>query len=336
MAELPIVLLPVGHDDEALDACLAALETGTPAGTRIWLADDARIGPRGAAIVQRWLAGTRLQADYTCRERSIGEVQHLDDVLRACGDADLVVLAPDAVPLPGWLAQMSACFARDAAIATVTPWCNAGEAASWPRIGEVNPRPDDPARLARACQALPPLHPELPAAVGHAVLLRGNARRKAGGLDASSYASWYAALIDLSLRMAGLGWRNALCENAFVARGGEGGPAEGDMEALAVRWPAWHSRLATFLMQDPLYAARAALQQAYAELDAAPAQQALFRNLETYEAGPAAQPADAAALPGPGNDDSVAEGASAVSDRVDHADNARPPHGAAVVQDASK
>src|SRR3546814_3030270 len=78
------------------------------------------------------------------------------------------------------------------------------------------------------------------------------ARHKAGGLDTASYASWYAALIDLSLRLSGLGWRNALCETAFVARGGEGGPADGDLDALAARWPAWHARLANFLMHDPL------------------------------------------------------------------------------------
>src|SRR3546814_9047470 len=90
---------------------------------------------------------------------------------------------------------------------------------------------------------MPPRHPELPAAVDHAVMLRGSARHKAGGLDTASYASWYAALIDLSLRLSGLGWRNALCETAFVARGGEGGPADGDLDALAARWPAWHARL---------------------------------------------------------------------------------------------
>lgn len=284
MTELPVILLPVGHDDDALDACLAALDAGTPAGTRIWLADDARIGPRGAQIVQRWLASTSLQADYTCRQRSIGEVAHLDDVLRACGDADVVVLAPDAIPAPGWANALASCFARDASIATATPWCNAGEAAAWPRIGEINPVQPDASRLARACQALPPLYPELPAAIGHAVLIRGNARRKAGGLDPSSYRSWYAALIDLSLRMAGLGWRNALCETAFVARGGEGGPAEGDMDALAVRWPAWHSRLATFLMQDPLYATRVALQRGFDALERAPAQQRLFDSGTTDEA----------------------------------------------------
>ncbi|HET6397247.1 MAG TPA: glycosyltransferase, partial [Pseudoxanthomonas sp.] len=39
MSDLPIVLLPLGADEDALDACLAALDAATPAGTPIWLAD---------------------------------------------------------------------------------------------------------------------------------------------------------------------------------------------------------------------------------------------------------------------------------------------------------
>jgi len=108
------------------------------------------------------------------------------------------------------------------------------------------------------------------------VLLRGSARRRAGGLDASSYGSWYAALVDLSLRLSGLGWRNALCETAYVARGGEGGPYEGDMEALAARWPDWHARIAHFLMADPLREMRERLAQNYAEVDLPQSQRELF------------------------------------------------------------
>lgn len=274
--ELPIILLPIGVDDDALDACLAALDTGTPAGARIWLADDAQAGPRGLAIIERWLLRTPLRADYTRRQRMLGEVAHLDQMLQACGDTDAIVLAPDAVPAPGWAVELAACFARDPAIATATPWCNAGETAAWPRVGEINPMPDEPARLARACAAMPPLHPELPAAVDHAVLVRGRARQRAGGLDAASYGSCYAALIDLSLRLSGLGWRNALCETVFVMRGGEGGAAEGDMDALAARWPDWHARLASFLMQDPLNAVRQELLQRVAGIEPETRQPALF------------------------------------------------------------
>ncbi|QHB70068.1 glycosyltransferase [Stenotrophomonas sp. 364] len=256
-----IVLLPIGVDDTALDLCLGALDAGTPADTAVWLADDGQAGPRVQPVIEHWLAHTRLRAEYTRRARSIGEVAHLDEMLRACAGADVVVLAPDAIPAPCWLQQLDACFARDPSIGSATPWCNAGETAAWPRLGEIDPVPADLTAMAQACAGLPPMHPELPSAVTHAVLLRGNARRKAGGLDMHSYGSWNAALVDLSLRMAGLGWRNALCETAFVARAGEATAFEGDMDALGTRWPGWQPRLAAFLMADPLRSTRQTLQQ---------------------------------------------------------------------------
>ena len=279
MREQPIVVLPVGVDDDALDACLGALEAGTPPGTRVWLADDAQVGPRGFAIIERWMARTALKADYTRRQRSVGEVAHLDEVLAACAAADVVVLAADAVPAPGWLDRLSACIAADGAIATATPWSNAGEAAAWPRIGEIEPMPDDLERLSRATAAMPATAPELPAAVAHAVLLRGSARKRVGGLDAASYGSWYAALIDLSLRLSGLGWRNALCDTAFVARRGEGRPFDGDMDRLAVRWPDWHSRIAGFLMHDPLHGTRAQLARLFDSVGPLQPQRDLFAPL---------------------------------------------------------
>ena len=115
------------------------------------------------------------------------------------------------------------------------------------------------------------------ALIGHAVALRGSARKRAGGLDAASYGSWHAALVDLSLRLSGLGWRNALCETAYVARGGEGLPFDGDMDALGARWPAWHARLANFLMGDPMRALREDLQVALATIGPPAPQRELFQ-----------------------------------------------------------
>jgi len=275
-ASLPIVLVPVGTDEDALDACLAALDASTPAGTRVWLADDAQAGPRGNAIIERWLAQTPLQAAHTRRASPIGEAAHLDEALRACGDADVAILASDARPTPGWLERLQDCLVRHPTIATATPWSNAGEAAAWPRIGEIVEVEASPARLARACTQLGNIYPPLPSAVTHAVLIRGAARVRAGGLDPASYRSWYAALIDLSLRMAGLGGRNVLCETAFVLRNVEGVPTDGDMEALSVRWPAWHAQLAHFLMDDPLRPLRERLGETLARHEGAPPQPDLF------------------------------------------------------------
>ena len=276
-ASLPIVLVPLGADEDALDACLGALDAATPAGTRVWLADDAQSGPRAAAIVDRWLGSTALQAACTRRSASIGEAAHIDEALRACGDADVVVLAGDTRPTPGWLEQLAACLQRDPAIATATAWSNAGESASWPRIGDVSDLAGiAPASLADACARLPAMEPELPAAAPHAVLLRGAARKAAGGLDAASFRSWQAALIDLSLRLAGHGWRNALCPRAFVLRERESAPGDGDMEALSVRWPGWHAGLARFLMDDPLHGLRERLGGELARERSRPPQPDLF------------------------------------------------------------
>ncbi|HBK46430.1 MAG TPA: glycosyltransferase, partial [Xanthomonadaceae bacterium] len=87
-------------------------------------------------------------------------------------------------------------------------------------------------------------------------------------------------LIDLSLRMAGLGWRNVLCETAFVACRDEGRPADGDLDALAARWPAWHARLAGFLMEDALREERAQLQRLHDGLPPPNPQRPLFAGMD--------------------------------------------------------
>jgi hypothetical protein len=276
-APLPIVVVPVGPDDAALDACLAALDAATPAGTRVWLADDACGGPRVRAIVDAWLARTRLRAEYGRRPSPRGEVAHLDEVLRACGDSDVAVLAADARPAAGWLVRLSRALAADATVASATTWSNAGETAAFPRLGECAALPSNLDALARAAVDAGGAAVDLPAAVGHAVLLRGSMLRVAGGADAATYRSWYAALIDLSLRMAALGGRNVLCTQAYVARPVEGAPADGDLDRLAARWPHWNAALATFLMEDPLHAARAAMRAVLDRREAAFAMQpALF------------------------------------------------------------
>ncbi len=276
MSELPIVLLHVGTDDGALDACLGALDRATPAGARIWLIDDAQSGPRGQSVIEHWLEGTPLLAEYTRRNQPVGESRHIHEALKICGESDVVVLPSDAIPFEGWLQALKDCFDRDAAVATATPWSNIGETASWPRVDDLNPLPENPERLARAVAAMPALHPELPSACAHTVLIRGKAYARAGGVDEASFATWPAALSDLSLRLSGLGWRNALCETAFVARIHEPVVDSDDQDALIARWPAWHARVVQFLMDDPLKDTRRMVLQKLLNVDAQGPQSDLF------------------------------------------------------------
>jgi hypothetical protein len=251
----------VDADDAALDACLAALDAHTPAATRVWLADDAAAGPRGLALIQRWLAATPLTAWHSRRTRRLGDAAHLAEALAACGDDDVIVLAGDAVATPGWYAALQASLARDAAIASATSWCNAGETAAWPRCGEIAPMPDaiEAAAIAHAAVQLPAGDPPLPHALGHAVAVSGRWRTRVGTLDGASFGSACAALADWSLRAEAFGARNVLAAHAYVARPVESQPADGDTDLLDARWPQWRARSAAFLMHDPLASLRRAL-----------------------------------------------------------------------------
>ena len=226
-----------------------------------WLADDAQPIRAAWPIIERWLqAHAARRATTPGRQRRIGDAAHLDEALQACGDADVVVLAPRCAAH----ARLAVAAGRSASPATPrSPPRRPGATPARARRGRVAARsppvPDEPARLARACAAMPPRHPELPAAVAHAVLLRGSARaacRRPGHRQLSVPGT--RRLVDLSLRLAGLGWRNVLCETAFVARGGEGTAGRRRHRALAVRWPDWHARLARFLLDDPLHGTRIA------------------------------------------------------------------------------
>ncbi|MFC4729309.1 glycosyltransferase family 2 protein [Coralloluteibacterium thermophilus] len=260
-AALPVVLVPVDNTLDELDACLAALDRGLPRDARVWLVDDARAEPRLRAVIDAWLARTPLSADYSRRARPCGPVRLIAEAMAACAD-DVVLIDCDVCVAGQAVPRLAAALAADRGIGTATAWCNAGEVAAWPRIGEINPPPDDADALAEAAAARAPRYPALPGAVPHAVALRHAAVAQAGGLDAETFGSLAAALADLSQRLAGLGWRNVLCDDALVVRGRESGMAEGDAVALAARWPGLTPAVARFLMDDPLRDARAALADA--------------------------------------------------------------------------
>ena len=206
IVQLPIVILPVGVDDEALDACLAALDASTPAGTRVWLADDAQVGPRGHAIIQHWIARTalrrRLHAPSAQHRRSRASGRSAGR-LRRCRCRR----ARERCCAAARLARASRrLFAprRSHRLGHAVEQCRRNRLlAAYRRNQSGAGRRRAPGACGRGDAGH--LHPELPTAVSHAVLLRGSARKRAGGLDAASYGSWYAALIDLSLRFSGLG-----------------------------------------------------------------------------------------------------------------------------------
>jgi GT2 family glycosyltransferase len=278
MAAPPLVAVTAFNAPDALDACLAALDRTLPAGHPVRVVDDASTDPRVAPLLAHWRARTRLGAQLESLPHRLGPAANANAMFAAAGDADVVLLAADSVVTEGWLDALRRAAAPDARIATVSPWSNDAGVASWPHPGEPNPAPAEPGAIAEAAASLAVDMPvELPVAGAACVLLRRDALSALGGFDAATLGA--AAGDDFGCRAAAMGWRNTLCENAFVARLGPAagtGPGRDELPRLLARWPDYHERVARFLLEDPLRPLRERLAARIARLQGGGPQRGLF------------------------------------------------------------
>jgi GT2 family glycosyltransferase len=113
--------------------------------------------------------------------------------------------------------------------------------------------------------------------------LRRSALRQLGGFDAATFGRGYGEENDFCLRAAAMGWRNVLCETAYVVHLGNAsfGPLDmapnGDnLRRLLARWPDYNERVARFIMADPLRPHRQRLQENLEKLAQSGPQRDLF------------------------------------------------------------
>ena len=270
------VLVPVYQALDDLEQCLAALDRTLPDGARVLLADDASPDAAIPALLERFVAQTRLRVRVVRREAHLGFVGNVNRGFAECAPDDVILLNSDTVPAPGWYEAMRACAASDARIGTITPWSNNAEICSFPELCRAAPVPSeaDAARIARATMSAGAGEcPELPTGVGFCMFVRRAMLDAIGDFDQATFGRGYGEENDLCLRGAGHGWRNVLCAAAYVAhRGGASfGPtghhAGGEnLARLVARYPHYNAQVAEFILRDPLAPLR---ERIAASLDAA-------------------------------------------------------------------
>jgi GT2 family glycosyltransferase len=281
---LPTVIVPVFNALVALDACLASLDRTLPRAARVLVADDASTDPRIAGLLGDWVQRTPLVAEIVVREHNLGFVGNVNLAFAESGDADVVLFNSDAAATQGWLQRIADCAASDPRIATITPWSNNAEICSFPALCEDNPVPDDPDRIAAACaSAGAPQYPELPTGVGFCMYIRRAALRQAGNFDAATFGRGYGEENDFCLRVAGIGWRNVLCDDAYVVHAGNASfgplgerPGGDNMRRLLARWPDYQERVAEFILADPLRPLRERILRRLGQLQSPRVQSDLF------------------------------------------------------------
>lgn len=270
----PVIVVPVYQAAADLETCLAALDRTVPQGTPVLLADDASPDPDVARLLARYAAQSRLQVTLVRREYNLGFVGNVNRAFAETAPHDVILLNSDTVPAPGWYQAMVACAASDERIGTITPWSNNAEICSFPDLCRAAELPDEAqaTRIAAATRTVgAPAYPELPTGVGFCMYVRRAMLDAVGDFDEATFGRGYGEENDLCRRAAGHGWRNVLCDDAYVAhRGGASfgptghHPGGENLARLVARYPHYNALVAEFILHDPLAPLRARIANALA------------------------------------------------------------------------
>jgi GT2 family glycosyltransferase len=258
------VVVPVFNAFEVLEACLASLEACSP-DAPVVLVDDASTDSRIAPALAAFAGRGDVRRVLTLRENR-GFV-HAANQGMAAVNGHPVLLNSDTIVTRGWLEALARCLSSDPHIATATPWSNNAEIVSVPRFCTANPVPEDPQSWADAARASATGHyPDLPTAVGFCMAIREEALESLGGFDEAAFGRGYGEENDFCRRAAKAGWRNVLCEDAYVVHvGGQSfgplglRPDESSMARLLERHPEYLDEVSAWIRSDPLAVRRAAL-----------------------------------------------------------------------------
>ena len=259
-APMVTVVIPVYNAPADVVRCVESVLAHTTGDYRLVLIDDASPDPAIAAVFVEFERRRLPHVVLLRNDVNLGFTGTANRGFQRSRD-DVVLLNSDTIVTHGWLAALERCVGADPRIGTATPFSNNAEICSFPRFCENNVWQEgaDPeivrAALARAAV---PTYPDLPTGVGFCLYVR-RALIDAIGIFDAAFGKGYGEENDFCLRAARAGWRNVLCDDAFVVHLGErsfgGRKAElgaRNIQLLLERHPDYLDLVRAFIAADPL------------------------------------------------------------------------------------
>jgi GT2 family glycosyltransferase/glycosyltransferase involved in cell wall biosynthesis len=256
------IVVPVYNALGDLARCVESVLAHSTGDWRLALIDDGSTDPAIRGYFAKLEARGLQRVTLLANARNEGFTLTANRGMReARAEADVVLLNSDTVVTRGWLDALARCAASDARVGTVTPFSNNAEICSLPRFCVNNPWPAgvDPQPLVAAlARAAVPTYPDLPTGVGFCLYVR-RALIAAIGVFDPAFGLGYGEENDYCLRAAAAGFRNVLCEDAFVLH--LGGSSFGDKRAdlgkrnmalLLERHPGYLDLVHAYIAADPL------------------------------------------------------------------------------------
>ena len=212
------VIVPIHDAHDAVAECLDSLAAHLPRDAEVLLIDDASTDPRISGLLRGYEG--RIGFRVHRNEDNMGYTRTVNLGISLCRGRDVVLLNSDTVVTARWLENLRhAAYARSR-VATVTPLSDNAGAFSVPEIGQVNPRPPhlDMGQWARlVTSAGPGRLLDVPTGNGFCMYIRRQALEELGGFDEARFPRGYGEENDFCMRALHAGWRNLVCDRAFVA-----------------------------------------------------------------------------------------------------------------------
>ena len=256
---LPLIIVPVFNALEHVKVCLESIARTLPPDSQVLLIDDASTDERVRPFLQSWVNEAKPYRRLLIHEENKGFVATANKGMQMAG-TDVVLLNSDTEVTTGWLECLADCLASDNSIATATPWSNNGEIVSIPTFCVSNPIPDNADIIARKIKSCgSPHYPELPTAVGFCMAISLPAIGQVGMFDEKSFGRGYGEENDFCQRAEQAGFRNVLCDDAYVVHHGGASfgplglkPDESSMQRLLAKHPDYQEKVSDFIQKDPL------------------------------------------------------------------------------------
>jgi GT2 family glycosyltransferase len=270
------IIIPVYRDMALVQACIDSVLTSLPQNSTsgsILVIDDASPEPALSAWLDQLAARGRIT--LLRNPYNLGFIETVNRGLRHHPACDALLLNADTLVHGDWIDRLCASLHSAHDIASVTPWSNNGEISSFPKIAAATLAPtaaqlaqiDTTAARERAdgkCDDV-----ELPSCCGFTMLMRRSVIDEIGMLDGVGLIRGYGEEVDWCLRARAAGYRHLAATGVFVAHTGTVSfrfektlRVRQNRAVLAARYPNYHPEYHTFIQEDPLGAARAALSEA--------------------------------------------------------------------------
>lgn len=211
------IVVPVFNAYEAVEECLVSLVAHCPAYASVLVVNDGSTDDRIPGMLARFGEDSR----FTIVDNGVnlGYTRTINKAISMCAEKDVVLLNSDTKVTSRWLDNLRFCAYADPRNGTVTALSNNAGAFSVPVIGQCNDAPerfDDDQFAAAVTYTGFGIPIEVPTANGFCMYIRRDLLDAIGAFDEAKYPRGYGEENDLSMRALRAGWKNIVCDKAFV------------------------------------------------------------------------------------------------------------------------